>query len=132
MNIMIHINLSPCHCTITAYIIYSRCIYRCYIEACIYTIHCHWCVLYDIAILLTFFSFILKTFTSSKGVALHVRRAHSKYVFSSFLNSIMAMGLNVVSSGAYTGSVRETNPLVNVNREKRDMFRSSKIFVLTR
>jgi hypothetical protein len=34
------------------------------------------------------------------GLALHVRRTHeAKYVFSSFLNSIM--GSNVVSSGAY-------------------------------
>jgi hypothetical protein len=40
------------------------------------------------------FSFILKTFPTKRGLALHVRRRHdAKYVFSSFLNSIM--GLNV-------------------------------------
>jgi hypothetical protein len=51
-----------------------------------------------------------KTFTTKRGLALHITKTHNpKYVFSSFLNSIMAMGLNVVSSGAYTGSVRETS-----------------------
>ena len=124
---MIYINLSPCYCTITAYIIYGR--YIGAIEACYTILMCsiRYCNTFNI------FSFILKTFTTKQGLTIHTTRMHNpKYVFSSFLNSIMAMGLNVVSSGAYTGSVRETNPLVNVNREKRDMFRSSKIFVLTR
>jgi hypothetical protein len=53
-----------------------------------------------------------QTFKTKRGMALHFTKKHNaKYVFSSFLNSIMAMGLNVVSSGAYIGSVRETNPL---------------------
>jgi hypothetical protein len=100
MNIMIYINLSPCYCTITAYIIYGR--YIGAIEACYTILMCsiRYCNTFNI------FSFILKNFTTKRGLALHFAKKHnSKYVFSSFLNSIMAMGLNVVSSGAYTGSV---------------------------
>jgi hypothetical protein len=49
-----------------------------------------------------------EAFATKKEMAVHARRAHNcKYVFSSFLNSIMAVGLNVVSSGAYIGSVHE-------------------------
>jgi hypothetical protein len=41
-----------------------------------------------------------QTFKTKRGMALHFTKKHNpKYVFSSFLNSIM--GLNVVSSGAY-------------------------------
>ena len=45
-------------------------------------------------------------------MAVHARRAHNcKYVFSSFLNSIMAVGLNVVSYACMHACMRETNPL---------------------
>ena len=58
------------------------------------------------------FSFILKTFKTKKGMLIHFKRKHEpKYVFSSFLNSIMAMGLNVVSSGAYRKLGKTKGPI---------------------
>ena len=102
MNIMIYINLSPCYCTITAYIIYGR--YIGAIEACYTILMCsiRYCNTFNI------FSFILKTFKTKKGMALHVNKKHDPKFECSFIRSVQE-----------AWGDKRTNPS-NVNRKKPD------------